>query len=391
MVIYLVIFVLSLLGVRMADMWYDDQRRFWGGSLLAVLPPIIIAGLRDSTVGSDMELYIVPIFNGIASNGQNLIEFFDSYPDIERGYLFLNYVIAQLTDQPFVLLLCIHILIIIPLYVTAMKWRKYLSPVLFIFIFYMIFFQESFSIVRQSIALSFSMLGLTLFLRPQIDIEEKIDTGVCRYVYSGMCLVIAFLFHLTAVIALSFPIIYYVINRFSLRQTYVLYIVVALLTVAFFLYFDEFLIWMIESGYLDLKFLKYTSADDTFTPVLGASNIIVKILTIAYIVYIMIIYKADSLLKFFFVVAVLDMLFSLCALIMQPLDRISLYFRLVSCISLPYLIYNFPIIFTDEDTPYTTPVEGFLCVLLFVYWFYVYMLGNYDDTADYQISSTLFI
>lgn len=391
MIVYIVTFALSLLGVRMADMWYDDQRRFWGGSLLAVLPPIIIAGLRDSTVGSDMELYIVPIFNGIASNGQNLIEFFDSYPDIERGYLFLNYVIAQLTDQPFVLLLCIHILIIIPLYVTAMKWRKYLSPVLFMFIFYMIFFQESLSIVRQSIAMSFSMLGLTLFLKPQIDIEEKIDTGVRRYVYSGGCLVIAFLFHQTAVIALSFPIIYFVVDRFSMRQAYAFYIGVALFIVVFFLNLDALLIWLIDSGYIDFKFLKYTSADDTFTPVLGASNIIVKILTIAYIVYIMIIYKADSLLKFFFVVAVLDMLFSLCALIMQPLDRISLYFRLVSCISLPYLIYNFPIIFTDEDTPYTTPVEGFLCVLLFVYWFYVYMLGNYDDTADYQISSTLFI
>ena len=235
------------------------------------------------------------------------------------------------------------------------------------------------------------MLGLTLFLEPQIDIEEKIDKGVRRYVYSGVCLIIAFMFHQTAVIALSFPIIYFVINRFSPRQTYVLYIVAALLTVAFFLYFDEFLIWMIESGYIDLKFLKYTSADDTFTPVLGASNIIVKILTIAYIVYVMIIYKANSFLKFFLVVAVLDMLFSLCALIMQPLDRISLYFRLVSCISLPYLIYNYPLFFTDEDTPFMRPIEGFLCVFLFAYWFYVYMLGNYDDTADYQISSTLFI
>lgn len=69
MIIYIFIFALSLLGVKIADMWYDDQRRLWAGSLLAVLPPIIIAGLRDSTVGSDMELYIVPIFNGIASNG----------------------------------------------------------------------------------------------------------------------------------------------------------------------------------------------------------------------------------------------------------------------------------------------------------------------------------
>ena len=406
MIVYIFVFALSLMGVKIADMWYDDQQRFWGGSLLAILPPILIAGLRDSTVGSDMDLYIVPIFNGIASNGQNLAEFIDSYPDIEFGYLLLNYVVAQMTDLPFVLLTCIHILIIIPLYVTAIKWRDYLSPIFFMFIFYMIFFQESLSIVRQRIALSFSMLGLTMFLEPQIlasrwwqaakprpqnDTEEMIDTNLSRYVCSGLCLVIAFLFHQTAIIALSFPIIYFVVDRFSLKQTYVLYIVVALLMVVFFLNFDSLFIWLIENGYIDLKFLKYTSADDTFTPVLGAANFVVKIVTVVYLVYIIIIYEADTFLKFFLVVAVLDMLFSLCALIVQPLDRISLYFRLVSCISLPYLIYNYPMLFTDDDTPYTRPVEGIVCVLLFVYWFYVYMLGNYDDTADYQINSALFI
>ena len=394
MIVYIIIFALSLLGVKVADIWYDDKQRFWAGSVLAVLPPILIAGLRDSTVGSDTDLYVIPIFNDIALNGQNLAEFLDSYPDMEFGYLLLNYVVAQVTDLPFVWLTCIHILIIISLYVTAMKWRDYLSPVLFMFIFYMIFFQESLSIVRQSIALSFSMLGLTLFLVPQItqiDTEEKIGTSVYRYVCSGVCLVIAFLFHQTAVIALSFPIIYFVFDRFSLRQTYVLYIVVALLMVVFFLNLDNLIIWLIENDFIGLKFLKYTSADDTFTPVLGAANFVVKIVTVVYLVYIMFIYEADTFLKFFLVVAVLDMLFSLCALIVQPLDRISLYFRLVSCISLPYLICNYPVLFTDEDTPYTKPVEGFVCVLLFAYWFYVYMLGNYDDTADYQINSTLFI
>lgn len=378
MIVYIVTFALSLLGVKMADSWYDDRRRFLVGSLLAVLPPILIAGLRDSTVGSDMELYIVPIFTGIASNGQNLMEFIDSYPFMEIGYLFVNYVIAQLTDQPFFLLASIHILIIIPLYITAMKWRECLSPVLFMFIFYMIFFQESLSIVRQSIALSFSMLALTFFI-------EK------RYINYFVFIIIAFLFHQTAVIALSFPLVYIIVDRFSIREYYLYYIGVTLIIVLFFLNLDGILIWLIDSGYIDLKFLKYTSEDNTFSPVLGATNIVVKIIIIAYIVFTMVLYKPDAILKFFFVMAVLDILFSLCALIMQPLDRISLYYRLMTCISIPYIIYSYPVIYSDDETPYTRPIEGLFCVLLFAYWFYVYMLGDYDDTANYQISSTLFI
>jgi hypothetical protein len=361
----------------MADLWFEDQRRFIAGSLLAVLPPILIAGLRDSTVGSDTDLYVIPIFNGIASNGQNLIEFIDSYPGMEWGYLLLTFVIAQLTDQSVFLLLSIHVLIILPLYMTAMKWREYLSPVLFMFIYYMIFFQESLSIARQSIALSFSMLAFTFFL------EKK----YIKYVVFTLC---AFLFHQTALVALSFPVFYYIVDRFSIRQNYLSFLAGALMIVLFFLNFDSIMIWMIDNGYLDLKFLKYTTADNEFIPVLGTANFLVKIVIIAYIVYIMVSYEY-TFLKFFLVLAIFDMLFSLCALILQPLDRISLYYRLMTCISIPYIIYNYPVIYSDEDTPYTRPIEGMFCVLLFAYWFYVYMLGNYDDTADYQISSSLFI
>lgn len=378
MIVYIVTFALSLLGVMIADLWYDDQRRFLAGSALAVIPPILIAGLRDSTVGFDVELYVLLVFNDIVSNGHNLIDFINLYSDLEIGYLFLNYVIAQVTDLSFVLLLCIHILIIIPLYVTAMKLRMYFPPVLFMFIFYMIFFQETLSIVRQSIALSLSIFAITLFW-------EK------KYVYYVVCMIIAFLFHQTAVIALSFPMIYYFIDRFSIKQNSIVLIGVILVVALFFLNIDNILIWMIESGYVDMKFLKYTSADDTFTPVLGAANFVVKIVTIAYFIYVMVLYKPDTILKFFLVVAVLDMLFSLCALIVQPLDRISLYYRLMTCISIPYIIYHYPIIYSDDETPYARPIEGLFCVLLFVFWFYVYMLGNYDDTADYQMSSTFFI
>lgn len=378
MILYILTFALSLLGVKIADLWFDDQRRFLAGSILAVLPPILIAGLRDSTVGSDTDLYVVPVFNSIASNGQNLMEFIDSNTDIEVGYLFLNYVIAQLTDQSFFLLLSIHMLIIIPIYITAMKWREHLSPMLFMFIFYMIFFQESLSIARQSIALSFSLLAFSLFM-------EK------KYIKSFIFAIVAFLFHQTAVIALSIPLIFFAVDRFSIREYYLYYIGVTIAVAFFFLNFDAILIWLIDGGYIDMKFLRYTSIDNEFSPVLGAANFVVKIVIIAYIIYVMVSYQLDTLLKFFLVIAVLDMLFSLCALILQPLDRISLYYRLMACISLPYIIYNYPIIYADDGVPYTKPIEGMLCVLLLAYWFYVYMLGNYDETADYQINSMLFI
>lgn len=377
MLIYIVVFIISLWGVREADVRYEERSYRILFSLIAVLPPILLAGFRDSTVGTDMVIYILPLFEEQAIAQQELGTFIDTN-DLEILYLILNYIVAKITDSPFVLLLLIHTLIIIPLYITAMKWRELLSPVLFMFVFYMIFFQESLSIVRQSIALSFSLLAFTVFL-------EK------KYIEFFVYAMIAFLFHQTAVIALSIPLIYLAVDKYSIREYYLYYIGVILLVMLFFLNLDAILIWLIDGGYIDLKFLIYTSADNAFTPVLGATNFVVKIVTIAYFIFIMFLYKSDTILKFFLIVAVLDMSFSLCALIVQPLDRISLYYRLMTCISIPYIIYNYPIIYSDDETPYTRPIEGLFCVLLFAYWFYVYMLGNYDDTADYQISRTLFI
>ena len=139
MLIYIVVFIISLWGVREADVRYEERSYRILFSLIAVLPPILLAGFRDSTVGTDMVIYILPLFEEQAIAQQELGTFIDTN-DLEILYLILNYIVAKITDSPFVLLLLIHTLIIIPLYITAMKWRELLSPVLFMFVFYMIFF-----------------------------------------------------------------------------------------------------------------------------------------------------------------------------------------------------------------------------------------------------------
>jgi len=377
MIAYLITFAISIWGVWEADIWYDNKRLRLINSLVALLPPILLAGFRDSTVGYDVEFYILPVFNGLISSGQDLLEFFDSHSEFEKLYLFLNFLVAQVTDQYFVLLLIIHSLIIIPLYVAAMKWRNYLSPALFFFIFYMIFFQESLSIVRQGIAMSFSILALTYFL------ERK------YYIYAFLML-IGFGFHNTAVIALSYPIIFLVVDRFSVKRHFVLYIGLLALFFLFVLNIESVIIWLVENDHIDYKYLKYVVSDGTFEAVLGATNFVVKLVTILYIVYLFTKYIPNTMLKFFLVLAMLDLVFSLCALILQPLDRISLYFRIMSCIFIPYLLRNCPILYSRGAKQYQIPVVYLWGILLFVYWYYVYILGGYDSTSDYQLNNELF-
>ncbi len=377
MIFYLITFAISIWGVWEADIWYDNKRLRLINSLAALLPPILLAGFRDSTVGADVEFYILPVFNGLISSGQDLLEFFDSHSEFERLYLFLNYLVAQVTDQYFVLLLIIHSLILIPLYVAAMKWRDTLSPALFFFFFYMIFFQESLSIVRQAIAMSFSLLAFSYYL------ERK-------YIIYAVLMLIGLGFHNTAVIALTYPIVLLVIDRLPIKDYYPLYIGLLAIFILFVLNIENVVIWLVENDHIDLKYLKYVVSDGTFEAALGVTNFVVKVFTVLYIIFLFLWYIPDMTLKFFLVIAVLDLSFSLCALILQPLDRISLYYRIMSCIYIPFLLRNCPIVYSKGAIQYHIPVAYLWEGLLFVYWFYVYMLGDYDNTADYQFNSLLF-
>jgi len=379
MLVYIVIFTISLLGVWLADIFHDDRRLLVAFSLLALLPPILLAGFRDATVGTDMQVYILSTFERAVSAEQGFFEFIGFYEgDVELLYLLINYVAAQISDRPYLLLLLVHTLIMVPLYVTAMKWRPYLSPAMFMFVFYMIFFQESLSIVRQSIALSFSMLAFTYLLQK-------------RYLWYVACSLLALGFHNTAVIALAFPMVYFAIAKLPPSRYYPYYIGVALAFVLLTMNLEGIVTWLIESGVLDYKYLKYTSALlGDFEPALGVTNLLVKIVMMAYFVAMILVYGADVLVKTFLALAVLDFVFSLSALIVQPLDRISLYFRLMSCLSVPYMLSNYPVSLSAAGREYRLPMTCAWGVLLFFYWFYVYMLGNYDDTADYQLSTSLF-
>lgn len=379
MIAYIVIFTISLFGVWLADIYYDDRRLLTAFSVLALLPPILLAGFRDATVGADMQVYILYTFEQAVSTELGLFDFISNYQGVlEPLYMLINYVAARFSDTPYLLLITIHTLVMVPLYVTAMKWRPYLSPALFMFVFYMIFFQETLSIVRQSIALSFSMLAFTLLLQR-------------RYLSYAACTLVALGFHNTAVISLAFPMVYFTIVKLPLSRYYPIYIGVALVFVLMMLNFGSFVAWLIANGLVDYKYLSYTSTLlGTFEPALGVTNLVVKVATLAYIAVLVFVYGADSLVKTFLAMAILDFVFSLSALIVQPLDRISLYFRLVSCFSIPYMLSNYPVSLSVAGRDYRLPLAYAWGVLLFFYWFYVYMVGNYDNTADYQLSTTLF-
>ena len=346
------------------------------GGLLSVLPPILLAGFRDVSVGSDMQLYINPIFEYLQSTDGNLGIVRDRWEDVEFMYLFLNYIVYYTTNSFVCFLIALHALIIIPLYVSAMKWRNFLSPVYFFLIYYCIFYQETLSIVRQSLAISFAILSITYF----------IDRKVLKF---SIFAILSISFHSTAVIALLIPLLYKILSIFPIKKYYLGYLLILLATSYFLMSIDSIFIWLINSGLIGGKYLIYTSGGNTFEANLGMTNIVVKVAILFYMLLVLIKYKPNIMIDTFLVLEIIDLILSLCGLIAGPLDRFSLYFRLMLCISLPFLFKNCPLFVYFNSYRISLPVRYPILLLLCAFWVYVYMMGDYDSTSVYMINRNL--
>lgn len=369
---YIVAFSISLIGIYLANLAYKNKWLFCFFSIIGLLPPILIAGFRDHTVGADTDFYILPIFYQATSYFTNVKELIEANPNTDFLYLYYTWFVTRLTQDSYIYLSLNHILIFLPLYITAYKLRKYLSPVVFFLLYYLIYYQESLSIVRQSIAISFSMLAFVFYL------ERKLKLYFCL-------MAIAFGFHSTVIITLLYPLVLKYLEKYPLNENNKKYSFFIILGVFVVINLNYLLMFLINAGVLNMKYLIYTVQSDTFKGGLGVTNFIIKIVIIFFIYCFRKKHKSSIFYDFAFVLSILDLIFCLCALLVEPLDRFSLYPRLMSCITLPVL-FN---VCQKEKLYSLVRLKYILVCLLCFFWYYVYIQGDYDSTSDYKMNSKI--
>lgn len=369
---YIVAFSISLIGIYLANLAYKNKWLFCFFSIIGLLPPILIAGFRNHTVGADTDFYILPIFYQATSYFTNVKELIEANPNTDFLCLYYTWFVTRLTQDSYIYLSLNHILIFLPLYITAYKLRKYLSPVVFFLLYYLIFYQESLSIVRQSIAISFSMLAFVFYL------ERKLKLYFCL-------MAIAFGFHSTVIITLLYPLVLKYLKKYPLNENNKKYSFFIILGVFVVINLNFLLMFLINAGVLNMKYLIYTAQSDTFKGGLGVTNFIIKIVIIFFIYCFRKKHKSSIFYDFAFVLSILDLIFCLCALLVEPLDRFSLYPRLMSCITLPVL-FN---VCQKEKLYSLVRLKYILVCLLCFFWYYVYIQGDYDSTSDYKMNSKI--
>lgn len=189
--IYLLCFGISILFAFFAKK-SKNRALFFAFSLISILVPTILAGLRDYSVGIDVKNYIMfgDYWQGASSAGSLWEYIKNSFISgkIEPLFSVLMGVIAKTTGNFRVFLIVVHLIIMTGMYIGAFRQREHADPVLVLSLFYLIFFHHSLNIMRQYMAMAI----IFAFLK---DVELK------RYIRFGIVVIIATLIHSTAILA----------------------------------------------------------------------------------------------------------------------------------------------------------------------------------------------
>ena len=183
---YMLCFTLSSVFTGCASYFKKKNKiLFVGISIIAILIPCVLAGARDYTIGSDVLIYGNHIFyNSLALSFTEYMK-----TNAEFLYLILVYVCSHICPELFFQYFIIEAIIFIPIYITLQRDECYRYAWLGVAVYFLVLYPYSLNLLRQSIAVSIVLYSLRFVLNHKIK-------------WFILSIVIAVLFHKTAVIAL---------------------------------------------------------------------------------------------------------------------------------------------------------------------------------------------
>ena len=193
MFFYLSLFLLFVAIYKWAEL---DGR--WWALLIAILIPALFEGLRDDVVGRDMLGYGGNWFFLMDENEElsSMLEFAQTP---EYAYHLLISLCKKISQNIHLFMTACALIKMSAVTLFAYRMREQLSSVLFLFSYYCFFYVLGFSMMRQGIAVAICIYSLVYYMRNEI----------WRFL---LMVVIAFLFHNSAVLMLLLIPLYYIRN-----------------------------------------------------------------------------------------------------------------------------------------------------------------------------------
>ena len=336
-------------------------------SVLSIAVTVILAGLRDYSIGIDVENYrTFHLYWGRASAAGNLGEYLKFYSKFEHEYIFALLIgsIAQYIGDFRLFLFVCHTVIITGIYMGAYRQRKNVNPAIVMFLFYLYFYSHSLNVMRQYMAMAIIFAFFA-------DIQEG------KYFRYTVVVFISMLIHTTAFIGLA-PMIMYVFlkhKKYFGAPKRKKKMVVFLLLCGLILFVPLIKI-MMSLGFLS-GFAYYIEGDEKGWPIIVTAFLLVEL--IGVYIFRRQFKMASPYSDFFVMCSIAYILLQQLGGLMNYGKRIAAYFSLANIITIALLTRS------SKQNDNKLLINAGVITLSLLYWFYIYVIQNASQTYPYVL------
>ncbi len=369
MFIYIVIFLLAFLLSAIAEKMKNDSKRIYViCTILAILIPAVMAGLRASGVGTDTKVYIDWVFkSSVKSKGIVDIFIFIKTSKVEPLYCLLNFIVSRFTNNLSIMYFLLELIFLTFSYLACKVMSKKLniSCSFTYLVILLLFFNKSLNLCRQSLSMAICLFSLQYILSR--DWKKFF-----------LLMILALGFHNSSVLFIPLYFIYPITisEKNSSKAFKILSLIVLVLCIVFF---KQIVVLLVSKGIISSKFLNYVY-------LFGKENNIkfIEIITQLGILIITLLFSKNLKLHskyndFFIYIAFLSFITFLFGFNASYSQRISYYFSMCLVFVIPQFISSLS---KRRD-------QFFMSVLVFVvlctYSCLYYGKYSFDQTVPYIV------
>lgn len=365
--IYLSVFSVSILCTALAQ-WTRRKKMVLFSVLLSfssILVLAVLGGLRDKTIGTDVLYYVKGNYD-LAVRAISFKNYCATVYAKEPLYLLVVYIIAKLFENFQVLLFVFQFAIVGCLYYAFWRMRDCVSPWFALLIYCALYYNDSFNMIRQHLAMTIVLLGSTF-------LSEK------KYRYSILCTVVATMIHFPAIISLIYIGMYIYLQKKKMKakkkNNRIKEVALIILAIVGVLGVKTWCQLLIGIGVLSPRYLYYFSHGSTSGHFLDT---LIYLIEVSYLIS-----NSDLLSKrmkdynFYKVIALFNIIFLQLALFMNYGHRISMYFGIVNLITIGQIPR------TLHKMSNRRIIYLIIIIVAIVYWVKMYYLGGVSNTVPY--------
>lgn len=243
---YIITFIISTLLAYVSERKFKNERKKTGVLflILAVIPLVFLAWVREPTLGYDMKLYGIRVFDLAKSLNYSKFKVYVSNATMESGYLWLIFFLCKIKPDINFMMLGLQLINTIAFCIIAYNYRNKCSITLAMILYETTWYLFTYNIFRQSIALSICLIMIVL-------LEKK------KYIISIVLLIIGTYFHDSMIFAIMAVLVMWIMssNKIALKNKILLCFFITIFATFVLAFYNNIITLAYNVGIISQKYV----------------------------------------------------------------------------------------------------------------------------------------